>query len=344
MSRLSGLRTDGIPSPGLSAGPDPRRWWHSAGVWLGIGASPAALVLGASLAARHEGPLPAVALIVSAGVAIALLAGQGWIGLAAPHGDGGTLGETLPGYVSQVQRVLVGWLLVAAMVGWLAFNAGLGGAAVASLMGTHHAVGVIAFALPLLGLALAGITRWNAVAVLATLSALLLVVHVATGAAADPAARMPLTPRIGDPLVALADVALVIGYVSVFSVRGPDFTAGMRGPRDLAACIALLVIPLLGVTILGALMWSSTGGSDLIAELARSRVGTVLVALAMVAPALTAFFSGGLAMSSLMQRSFRLGVLAMSGPGILLGALNFQQHLLPLLAVLGAALPPWSCQ
>lgn len=316
-----------------------RRWWSSAGVWLGIGASPAALVLGASLADRHEGALPVSALAVAAVVAVGLLFGQGRIGLVPPHGDGGTLAQVLPRYLPRIQRAMVGCLLVAAMVGWLSFNAGLGGAAVAALTGTTQAIGVAAFGLPLLLLALSGMARWNVVAVVATASALVLIAQVGVDTAGDPAARIPLTAGLGDPLLALADVAAVVGYVSVFSVRAPDFTAGMRGPGDVAACVALLVVPLLVVTALGALMWWTTGGSDLVAELERSRVGTVLVALAMVAPALTAFFSGGLAVESVTPWRFHTGVLAVAVPGLLLGAAGLHQHLLGLLLVLGSALP-----
>lgn len=315
------------------------RWWHSAGVWLGIGASPAALVLGAALAERHRGALPLPVLLVSAAVALVLLAGQGRIGLAPPHGDGGTLGEVLPRYVSAPQRVLVGLLLMAAMTGWLAFNTGLGGAAVASLTGTAQPIGVLVFGLPLLLLALTGIRRWNTVAVLAMACALVLVARVAWDAVQDPAARVPVTLHVRDPIAALADVAAVIGYVSVFSVRGPDFSAGMRAPRDLGVCIALLVGPLITVIVLGALMWSTTGHSDLIAELERSPLGTLLVALAMVAPALTAFFSGGLALVALTRTPFWVGVLVVAVPALFLGALGFHERLLPLLAVLGAALP-----
>jgi cytosine permease len=316
-----------------------RRWWHSAGVWAGIGASPAALVLGASLAAHHGGALPVLALAIGVMVAVALLAGQSWIGLMPPHGDGGTLATVLPGYVSRPQQVAVALLLLAAMIGWLAFNSGLGGAAVASLAGTSQPVGVAVFGVPLLVLALAGISRWNTVAVLAAASALALVLYVALDTASIPAAHLPVTLDPGEPLPALADVAALIGYVSVFSVRGPDFTAGMRGPRDLMVCVALLVVPLVAVVVLGALMWSATGHTDLVAELARSPLGTALVALATVAPALTSFFSGGLVLASLTPLSFRGSTLVVAVPGLLLGAAGFQDQLLPLLAVLGASLP-----
>lgn len=326
----------------LKAGADrgTRRWWSSAGAWLGIGSSPAALVLGASLADRHGGALPVAALAVGVLVALSLLVGQGRIGLAAPHGDSGTLAEVLPGYLPRGQRLLVGWLLVAAMTGWLAFNAGLGGSALASLTGTSRPLGVVVFGLPLLLLALGGTARWNALAVVATASALALVAAIATVAVRHPAAQLPLTPAVGDPLVALADVGALVGYVAVFAVRGPDFTARLRGPADLMASAALLLVPLVLVTTAGALLWWTTGTTELVAELERSPAGTTLVALAMVAPALTSFFSGGLALEAVTPWGFRAGVLAVAVPGLLLAALGLHEHLLQLLVVLGAALPP----
>jgi hypothetical protein len=310
-----------------------------AGVWLGIGTSPAALVLGASLAERHQGALPWPVIAVGAVVALALLLGQGRIGLAPPHGDGGTLAQVLPEYLTRPQRTLVGWLLVAAMAGWLAFNAGLGGAALAALTGTAPAIGVAAFGLPLLLLALSGMSRWNAVAVIATASALVLVVQVAVVAVRHPSAQVPLTSDLGPPLLALADIGALVGYVAVFSVRGPDFTARMRGRADLVVCVALLMVPLLLVTTAGALLWWTTGTTDLVVELERSPAGTALVAVAMVAPALTAFFSGGLALESVTPWSFRVGVLVVAVPGLLLGAIGLHQRMLGLLVVLGAALP-----
>lgn len=316
-----------------------RHWWSSAGVWLGIGASPAALVLGASLADRHGGALPVPALAASSVVVVALLVGQGRIGLAPPNGDGGTLGEVMHSYLGPIQRLGVSWLLVAAMTGWLGFNAGLGGAAVGSLTGSGQVLGVALFGLPLLPLALSDISRWNAVAVVAAASALVVGAQVLAESAGQAAARWPLGAGVGDPLLAIADVSAVVGYIAVFAVRGPDFTAGMGSMRDLVICVALLVVPLVVATVLGALMWSATGTTDLVGELERSPAGTVLVAVSMVAPALTAYYSGGLAWSSATPWGSRAGTLAVGAGGLLLAATGFHEHLLRLLFVLGAALP-----
>jgi len=158
-------------------------------------------------------------------------------------------------------------------------------------------------------------------------------------AARHPSVQIPLTSDLGPPLLALVDIGALVGCVAVFSVRGPDFTARMRGRADLVVCVALLMVPMLLVMTVGALLWWTTGTTDLVVELERSPAGTALVAVAMVAPALTAFFSGGLALESVTPWSFRVGVLVVAVPGLLLGAIGLQHRMLELLVVLGAALP-----
>jgi cytosine permease len=338
---MSRAATTSAPSSTPPLRDRPVRWWHTSGVWLGVGASPAALVLGASLAERRGGALSLPVVLTAAVVAAALLAGQARIGLVPPYGDGGTLAQVLPGYISASQRFSVAAMLALAMAGWLAFNAGLGGEALAALTGTPQPVGVLAFGMPLLALTLTGMRRWNLIAVATVVCALALVGQVALGVATDPTARSPVTFAVRDPWTGLGEIAAFIGYVSVFAVRSPDFTAGLPGARDLALCIALFVVPLVTVVVLGALMWTVVGHAHLVAELERSRLGTSLMTLAMVAPALTAFFSGGLALVSLTGVPSWLGATAIAVPSLLLAAFGFAHQLLPLLSVLGASLPPF---
>ena len=46
--------------------PPPRRWWSTAGAWLGIGTSPGALVLGAGVADQARGAIPLLGACCSA--------------------------------------------------------------------------------------------------------------------------------------------------------------------------------------------------------------------------------------------------------------------------------------
>ena len=268
---------------------------------------------------------------------IALLAGQGALGLAPPLGTGSRLAGVLPAYVGSGARAVVAWLMVAAMVGWLGFNVGLGGAALGSLAGLPGWAGALLLGLVLIPVGLAGRDpvepagrghhHLRAVA----------------GAGRGAAVGLGRQRRSGSGRrkgALLAGVAAFVGYGSVFAVRAPDFTAGMRGRSDLAICIALLVGPTLAVAVCGSMLWQSSGSTDLVAELERSTAGTVLVIASVVAPALTSYHSGGFALTGVTGLSERTAVLAVALAGTALAAAGFHHYLVPWLVLLAAALPP----
>ncbi|WP_106538664.1 hypothetical protein [Haloactinopolyspora alba] len=322
------------------AGPAPaaqRRWWHTAGAWLAIGTSPAALVLGAGVADRHDGPMPLITLLLSGAAMAALLLVQGRLGVLPPYGEGWPLSDVLDGYLPRRDRTLVSLLMALSMVGWLGFNAGLGGAALASLLDAPRWLGVGVLGLPLLVLALAGQHRWNGPAVLTTAAALALVGLVAIRGAET---TVPVTARLDAPALLLADVSVFVGYVSVFALRAPDFTAGLRGRGDLRACAVVLVVPTLVAAAAGTTVALRGGSSDLVAHLQASTLGTALIAVAVVAPSLTAYHSGGLALRSVTPLSGRSATLAVGVAGLALATSGFESVLLPWLTVLAAVLPP----
>ncbi|TDE14020.1 hypothetical protein [Jiangella asiatica] len=330
--------TAGGPAPGPAGSAAERRWWNTAGAWLAIGTSPAALVLGAGVADRHDGPMPLVALLAGGVAMTVLLILQGRFGLRPPHGDGWALADVLDAYLPRSGRTLVALMMALAMAGWLGFNAGLGGAALASVVGTPRWLGVVVLGLPLMALALAGQHRWNALAMVTTAAALALVVMIA--ARGSPGDQPPVTAELGQAGPLLADVAVFVGYVSVFALRAPDFTAGLRGRSDLWACAGILVLPTLVAAAAGTTIALHSGSSDLVAHLRTSQVGTVLVVVAVVAPCLTAFHSGGLALRSVSGLSGRAAMVLVGSAGLVLAVGGFESALLPWLTVLAAVLPP----
>lgn len=335
------MTTGAAASPNPVSAPE-RRWWSTAGAWLAIGTSPAAVVLGAGVADRHDGPVPLAALLLGGAAMAVLLLLQGRLGLLPPRGEGRALADILDSYLPPRDRTLVAVLLALAMVGWLGFNAGLGGAALASLLGSAQWVGVGALGIPLLGLALAGQHRWNGPAILTTAAALALLVLVAaqSSPAQSSSPDAPVTAALGSPALLLADVSVFVGYVSVFALRAPDFTAGLRGRGDLWACTLALVVPTLVAAAAGTTIALSGGSTDLVAHLQTSTVGTTLVVVAVAAPALTAYHSGGLALRSVTRSTPRQATLVVGIAGLLLATSGFERVLLPWLTVLAAVLPP----
>ncbi|MFG2016267.1 hypothetical protein [Actinomadura geliboluensis] len=345
------------PARPRAPGDGGRTWRAASGAWLGIGTAPGALVLGAQVGGRHGGALPLLVLLVGGAVMTVLLLAQGRLGLRAPAGEDAGMAELAPRYLPPVAERAFTALLAVAMVGWFGFNLGLGGAAAAALGGVPDAVGVTALAVPLVAVLIAGGGRWNAIAVVTTLTAIALIGIVAVKLA-PPASPVSLA-RDGPPGVLAADLAGYIGYVSVFAVRAPDFTVGLRGRGDLAACVALLVVPALAASVVGAGVAAASGSTDVVAVLAGPDglpAANLFVAASVIAPTLAAVHSGALAvrrflpaerpdagrpaavMARLRSRQ-TVAVLAIAVPGAVLAALRVDRMLLDWLTVLAAALP-----
>ncbi|MEU9871496.1 hypothetical protein AB0C87_27040 [Actinomadura sp. NPDC048021] len=354
------------PARPRASGPGGGRTWRAAaGAWLGIGTAPGALVLGAQVGGRHGGALPVPVLVVGGAVMAALLAAQGRLGLREPAGENAGMADLAPRYLPPVAERAFTALLAVAMAGWFGFNVGLGGAAAAALGGVPDAAGVAALTVPTVAVLVAGGGRWNAVAVATTLTAVALIGIVAVRLA-PPASPVSLS-RDGPPGVLAADLAGYIGYVSVFAVRAPDFTVGLRGRRDLAACVALLVVPALAASVVGAGVAAASGSTDVVAVLAGPGglpAANLFVAASVIAPTLAAVHSGALAVDRFLPRPtvpredagsgdgrtlgrFRprvegrrvAAVLAIAVPGAVLAALRVDRMLLEWLTVLAAALP-----
>jgi cytosine permease len=327
---------------GPIAGASPRTWRDSAGAWLGLGAAPGALVLGAQIGGQHDGRLP-VQVLVAGGVTMALLlAVQGRLGLRAPAGEDATLSELTPRYLPRTADGAVTALLAIAMVGWFGFNVGLGGGAVAALLGLPDPVGIVLLGVPVTGVLLAGTGRWNAVALAATLSAIALIAIVAVRL---PPPEPVLTTVYGGGGRFTADVAGYLGYVAVFALRAPDFTVGLGRRRDLAWCVALLVGAALAASTVGAGLAAASGSTDVVAVLAGPGglpVANLFVAASVVAPTLTAMHSGALAVRRFGGFGLvphRAAVLTIAVPGLVLALFRVDRLMLAWLSLLAAVLP-----
>ncbi|MEW5718976.1 MAG: hypothetical protein AB1817_10145 [Chloroflexota bacterium] len=317
-----------------------RTWRDVAGAWLGIGTAPTALLLGAGLAARHAGPLPLFSLCAGLSLIFAMIWFQGHLGLQPPLGDGGNLTQIAPRYFNPAMQKLLGALIALGMTGWFGLNVAMGGAALGALIGQPHWLAALAMGVPILILSLRGMKSWNALAVLTTICVLVLVVLIV---ARYRATVIPLTVSAAPPLQMLSDVAALIGFVTVFCVRAPDFTAGLAARRDLAMVGLLLCVPLAITLLAGAWLGQGTGSADLVNVLAGANgfaIGNLLITLAMIAPTFTTLYSGAPALRAAVGWNERGGmiVIALIGLALALGRLDL--WFLPWLSLLAAVLPP----
>jgi cytosine permease len=315
-------------------------WTARVGAFLAIGTSPGALVLGAGLAVRNDGAVPALGLVVGATLMVAMLYGQGLLGVVPPVGEGGTLADAAGGYLGPRTLPMLHGLLAFAMIGWFGFNVGLGGAALASVLRIPPLLGPLLLASPIVLVTIRGRRGWNGLAVVTTLAALALVGLVVAATASGPLPVVLVGPsRVGW----LADAGALIGYVSVFSLRAPDFSQGLATRGDLARCVAALVGSTVVVALAGASLARATGTVDVVAAVSgvsASALGNLLVAVAVVAATFTTLHSGSLALRAVVGWHPRTAILAIALPGIGLAILRFDRYLVSWLELLAVLLPP----
>jgi cytosine permease len=105
----------------------------------------------------------------------------------------------------------------------------------------------------------------------------------------------------------------------------------------------LLSLPMVIVIFAGAVLAQRAGSSDLIAVLAAPggiAIGNILIALAVVAPTFTTFYSGAPGLRAAIGIGEKPAMVLMAVVGLVLAAVHFDELLLPWLGVLGAVLPP----
>lgn len=328
-----------------SAQPAGLGWRQVAGAWLGIGTSPGALLVGAGIAARYsisggQGRLPVFSALLAVATMAALLWFQGRLGLLPPHGEGVSLNEVARRYCTPGMQRALAALIGLGMIGWFGFNIGLGGAALGAWLRLPGWAGPLLLGLPVTALALRGVRVWNRLAMFTTLVVVALVALVTFGWGAR---QSPLSFEWGHPLGWAADVAAFAGYVSVFSVRAPDFSARLATRKDLAIVILLLCAPLLLIALAGINLFQGAGSSDLVGVLSSGKataLGNVLIALAVVAPTLTTYHSGVPAIRAALGWSERPAMVLLTVVGLGLAVARFDRRLIDWVVVLAASLPP----
>lgn len=317
-----------------------RKWHQVAGAWLGVGTAPGALLLGAGLAQRHGGQAPLLTLLLSLAGMFTLLWFQGSLGLKSPLGDGQNFTHLMPRYFGVGMQRILGGMIAIGMIGWFGFNVGLGGAALSALLKLPAAAGPLLLGLPILALSVSGMRSWNMLAAVTTIAVMILVVLITTRL---PAPVSPVMLATGNLAYLVTDVAAFIGYISVFSVRAPDFSAGLTARRDLLISVLLLCLPVMAIAVAGVHLHMGTGSTDLVGILAGSgnlALANLLLSLAVIAPTFTTLYSGAPALKSAVGIPEIPGMIVITVIGLGLAVARFDLWLLSWLRLLAALLPP----
>lgn len=316
-------------------------WVRRLGPWVGIGTSPAALMVGGGVADGNETWRLVVAVVIGVAVLSGLAIAQGILGqrrqarlrtLAADAlgTDGG--------------RRVASPVLAVMMVGWFGFNTSVAGAGLAELLGVPSRVGMAIFAAVMLAIAWHGLNTLSWAALAAGLATVALAIEGLRVALADRDG-----PLLGDgvadgQLSMLPAIAVMVGYGAAFALRTPDFTHDLERPRHVAWCaLAGLALPLLVFASAGAILELATGTWNLVEVLERLGSPTVayaFVALGFAGSVLTNLHSGALSFEDAIPRlSHRTSLVIVAIVGTWLAALDFADSMIGFLTAMALAAP-----
>lgn len=317
-------------------------WWRRVGPWLGIGASPVALMVGGGVADGNERWWLMAAIVAGAFTLALIAAAQGALGTRTRVRFPALAARTLG---TRGSRFVASPVIVVLMLGWYAFNTGIAGDGLAHLIGTPRWVGVAIFAVVMLAVAWRGLNALSLAALIAGLATIVL---------AGDGLRRALDghegPLLGDGtpstnLPFLAAITIMVGYGAAFALRTPDFTHDLRRRRDVIWCAGFgLFLPLVLFATAGAVLRISTGSWDLVEVL--GRVGSPSVAYAFVTlgftgSVLTNLHSGAIAIEDLAGRalSHRRALILLAVVGTALALVDLASRMVPFLTVMAVAAP-----
>lgn len=316
-------------------------WLRRIGPWVGMGTSPAALMMGGGVGEGLEGADLVIALVAGVVLLTALASVQGVLGQAT----GLSLARLTAGPLGvRGSRRTASVVMLAMMLGWFGVNVGVAGVAVARLVGVPDLVGVVAFAGIMLAVAGRGlgVLSWSA-----TLAGVATVVLAAWGlhlAFTDRAITLSGEAAGRNPTSILTGVVLVVGYGSAFSLRAPDFTHDLARPRQVVWCALVgLAAPVVLFALAGAALQAATGNwdlADVMRDLGSPELAYLFVALGFTGSVLTNIWSGGLSLTDALPRVSRRAAQAwVACVGAVLAAAGFAELMLPWLAIMALAAP-----
>lgn len=311
-------------------------WHQRVGVWLGIAFSPASITLGGGLATRV--PTAQLMWLVPAGafVITALVVAQGILSRRRRQ----TLPErTVATFGDGIGARLLALCIALGMIGYGGFFLGLAGVALQSLFGWPVWVGAPLAATAVFGLSLFGVNRWNYLVWLTTAAAgaMAIVALVGVDGGGDAVPVPAFAPWDG-----VWALGALIAYAIMFSLRSADFTHDMRRDADIVADGVAFLVTYVAALVIGIVLYRQAGDWNVAELLARTRtatLGQIFLLISIVAPLLSGLHSGSLSLVFLLRLRQRYAAVIICTIGGLLGALRFDNQLLPFLDSLGAILP-----
>lgn len=326
-----------IPSTPSTAAPDaPTAWHERSGAWIGIGTGPAVLMVGAGLARTTGVATAAIGIVLGAVTLYVVAVAHGSLGQRRGLAMGANLQEVFGRGAGPVALTIA---LVAAMIGWCGFYVGLGGAALADLLGIPQWLGSLVLGSVVLGAALSGPQLWNRLVYLTAGSSVALTLFTVL--------TVPVSPQPPGMSVDLRGLAIAMGgaivYAIVFAMRAPDFTADLADAGDVWKVGLTMLVPYVALAGLGIWLFQRTGlhnMADVLARTERPQAGQLFLMLSAVGPAITVVYSCAVSVDSIRRTRHVVTMLIVSLAAIALGAGRFDRSLIGFLEAIAVVIPP----
>lgn len=312
-------------------------WYQRAGVWIGIATGPGTFTVGGALSAAL--PLTALMFVIPVGALMlaALTVAQA---LVSRRRREASTERAVTAFGANLGAISLNLIVAVGTLGWFSFYAGLAGFAAATLFGLPGWAGALAVAAGLYIVNAVGLDRWNSlvwVTAISTIGVALFALHsVGTAWAPDRATGI-------GPGEFLWGTGSVVAYGLLFALRSGDFSWDLDRDGDVLKAGLSLYLPLVVFLAIGALVYRAAGDYNIADVLSRNEsawLGNVFLIISVIAPAMSGFHSGSLAIPTFSPLGKRSSAVLIAALGFVLGALRFDRQLLLFLDLLGSFMAP----
>lgn len=304
---------------------------------MGIATAPASLMMGGSVAEQMSFDVVLWALLLGAGVVIALSTLQGRLGvlhrkplvlLARP-----VLGDRVARWTNTL-------LISMLMLGWSGFGFGVVGESLSKLLSIPEVLAFFLWGAVMIAVLWKSIYHGSLYALISSLATLALVAwgifQISGIESIESVASAKGTFFSG--------VGLVIGYASAFCLRSVDFTQNTQHTRHVFwTAIFGMGLPLMLVSLAGAWMFHFAGTwdlSQLLADLGFPVIAHIFVAVGFLGAGVSNMHSGSLALEDLLRWPRRFLLFFISGISIVLALVDFEQAMVGWLQFLALVVVP----
>jgi hypothetical protein len=313
-------------------------WYQRTAIWLGVAINPASITLGGGLAVL----LPLTTLLWVMPFGALLLSGLATAQAITARRQHKSFSQlAIDAFGAGWGSRLLNVLMALGMIGWGGFHVGVSGSSAGILLHLPGWVGTLLIVAIAFTLTEMGVSRWNALLWLTTLSALALAIFSLKIIGVKP--DFSATPHPIPLAQILWAIGTVVTFGILFATRTPDFSWDVAKDADILKNGVAYFTAYIVSMFVGALLFQATGDwnlADILAKAEAATLGQLFLIVAVASPILSGLLSGTLALQAVTGWQKRVSTALICGVVFLLGAFRFDRQLLPFLDILSVLIPP----